>query len=116
MALRGDPPRARPNSKRSPEASNTRTNSSPDPFGILRRMGIGHAGISRTPPGIGRQLDSDIRHLKQKVDAECGRGPGYAQLFYVNDHFLRFRERSSKGGGSAFQSSRDHARSPSSPG
>lgn len=56
-------------------------------------MGIGVAGYPERHPES-PDVDTDLRYLKQKVDA--GADAIYTQLFYVNDHFLRFRDRCEK--------------------
>lgn len=52
-------------------------------------FGMGVAGYPEKHPQA-PDMATDLRHLKEKVDA--GGHAVFTQLFYVNDHFLRFRD------------------------
>lgn len=95
MALRGDPPQGQTEFK----AVAGGLRHANELVTLIRSeysdMGIGVAGYPERHPESA-DYDSDIRHLKQKVDA--GADAIYTQLFYVNDHFFRFRERCEKAG------------------
>jgi methylenetetrahydrofolate reductase (NADPH) len=58
-------------------------------------MGIGVAGYPEKHPEA-KSLEADINNLKAKVDA--GADAVFTQLFYVNDHFLKWRDRAQKAG------------------
>jgi methylenetetrahydrofolate reductase (NADPH) len=95
LALRGDPPRDRPNYDRSGDAFQyadqlvefirSRPNA-PD----RRGFGIGVAGFPEGHPDCPNRL-KEIENLKRKVDA----GADYicTQLFFNNDDFYDFRDR-----------------------
>lgn len=52
-------------------------------------LGVGVAGYPEKHPGAS-DLATDLVNLKRKVDA--GADAVFTQLFYVNDHFYRFRD------------------------
>lgn len=95
MALRGDPP-AGETAFRAVEGGLKNAN---ELVSLIRehfpQMGIGVAGypekhLEATCPDI------DLANLKRKVDA--GADAVFTQLFFVNDHYLRFRDRAKEAG------------------
>lgn len=90
MALRGDPPSGE-NEFVQVEGGFRYAN---ELVALLREhfpdMGIGVAGYPEKHPEA-PDADTDFANLKRKVDA--GADAVFTQLFYVNDHFLRFRDR-----------------------
>lgn len=89
MALRGDPPQGQEQFthvegglKNANELVSLIRSEFPD-------LGIGVAGYPEKHPGA-TDLATDLLNLKRKVDA--GADAVYTQLFYVNDHFYRFRD------------------------
>ena len=90
MALRGDPPAEQESFQKVDggfaHASELVT--------LIReefpQLGIGVAGYPEKHPEA-PDADSDLNHLQRKV--ECGADAVFTQLFYDNDHFLRFRDR-----------------------
>lgn len=95
LALRGDPPRNRPNYDRSQDAFQYASQlvgfikgrpNGPDPRGF----GIGVAGFPEGHPECPNRL-KEMDHLKAKIDA----GADYicTQLFFDNRDFYDFRER-----------------------
>lgn len=96
MALRGDPP-AGAESFVAVEGGLKHAN---ELVGLIRErfgsdFGIGVAGYPEKHPEA-PDLDRDLAHLKRKVDA--GADAVYTQLFYNNESFFRFRERSVRAG------------------
>ncbi len=90
MALRGDPPVGETNFK----AVSGGLQNANELVALIREhfpnFGIGVAGYPEKHPEAA-DLDSDLVNLKRKVDA--GADAVFTQLFYVNDHFFRFRDR-----------------------
>ncbi len=90
MALRGDPPAGESNFK----AVAGGLNNANELVALIREhfpnFGIGVAGYPEKHPEASN-LDTDLQNLKRKVDA--GADAIFTQLFYVNDHFFRFRDR-----------------------
>lgn len=95
MALRGDAPKDRPPGT----APAGGLEYAKDLVELIRanfpEFGIGVAGYPEKHPEA-KCLDTDMSHLKAKVDA--GADAIYTQLFFVNDHFFRFRERAERAG------------------
>ncbi|RLS55830.1 MAG: methylenetetrahydrofolate reductase [NAD(P)H] [Planctomycetota bacterium] len=90
MALRGDPPQGQAEF-RAVEGGLANANQL---VSLIREhypnMGIGVAGYPEKHPEA-PSLDVDLQNLKRKVDA--GADAVFTQLFYVNENFLRFRDR-----------------------
>lgn len=90
MALRGDPPQG----QTSFQAVEGGLRNANELVTLIRSTfpdtGIGVAGYPERHPES-PDADSDLRYLKAKVDA--GADAIFTQLFYVNEHFLRFRDR-----------------------
>lgn len=89
MALRGDPPQGQTEFK-TVVGGLSHANELVE---LIRshypEMGIGVAGYPEKHPEA-KDLDTDLVHLKRKVDA--GADAVFTQLFYENDNFLRFRD------------------------
>lgn len=89
MALRGDPPQGQ---EQFVHVEGGLKNAN-ELVALIRsqfpHLGIGVAGYPEKHPGAS-DLATDLNHLKRKVDA--GADAVYTQLFYVNDHFYRFRD------------------------
>jgi methylenetetrahydrofolate reductase (NADPH) len=89
MALRGDPPKG---SKGFPTVEGGLKYGN-ELVTLIREnfptMGIGVAGYPEKHPEA-VSASEDLSNLKRKVDA--GADAIYTQLFYVNDHFFRFRD------------------------
>lgn len=90
MALRGDPPVGEANFK----AVVGGLQNANELVTLIREhfpnFGIGVAGYPEKHPEAS-DLEADLVNLKRKVDA--GADAVFTQLFYVNDHFFRFRDR-----------------------
>ena len=95
MALRGDPPQGQ---EQFVHVAGGLKNAN-ELVALIRaefpQLGIGVAGYPEKHP---QALDAatDLNYLKRKVDA--GADAVFTQLFYVNDHFYRFREACEKVG------------------
>jgi len=89
MALRGDPPAGQTGFQQTPGGLSYAN----ELVALIRRVqpgfGIGVAGYPEKHPQA-PSLAVDIDNLKRKVDA--GADAIFTQLFYVNEHFLRFRD------------------------
>ncbi len=89
MALRGDPPQG-DNQFRAAAGGLSNANQL---VKLIRdthpELGIGVAGYPEKHLEA-PDLDTDLRYLRQKVDA--GANAVFTQLFFVNDGFLRFRD------------------------
>lgn len=90
MALRGDPPQGHPPFEPIPGGFRYAY----ELVTLIRKqyptIGIGVAGYPEKHPEA-QDFDSDLKHLKQKVEA--GADAVFTQLFYENSHFFRFRDR-----------------------
>lgn len=95
MALRGDPPHGQTEFKQV-EGGLRYAN---DLVTLIRSryadMGIGVAGYPEKHPEA-PDHDIDLVNLKRKVDA--GADAVFTQLFFVNDNYLRFRDRAKQAG------------------
>lgn len=95
MALRGDPP-AGESAFRQVAGGLSHAN---ELVALIRerypQTGLGVAGYPEKHPEA-PSPEVDLAHLKRKVDA--GADAVFTQLFYVNDNFLRFRDRARKAG------------------
>jgi methylenetetrahydrofolate reductase (NADPH) len=95
MALRGDPP-AGEKEFRAVEGGFKNAN---ELVSLIRKhfpdTGIGVAGYPEKHQEA-PSLEIDLANLKQKVDA--GADAVFTQLFFVNDHYWRFRDRASEAG------------------
>jgi len=93
MALRGDPPAG----QAAFQAINGGLKNANELVSLIRQhhpeTGIGVAGYPEKHPEAPDD-DTDLTHLKRKVDA--GADAIFTQLFFVNDHFLRFRDRAAR--------------------
>jgi len=89
LALRGDPPKGEEQFVR-PEGGFGYANELVDFIREMNRFCIGVAGYPEGHPEA-PSLDKDMNNLKRKVDA--GADFVITQLFFVNDHYYRFRER-----------------------
>ena len=89
LALRGDPPKGEEQFVR-PEGGFGYANELVDFIREMNRFCIGVAGYPEGHPEA-PNLDKDMNNLKRKVDA--GADFIITQLFFVNDHYYRFRER-----------------------
>lgn len=89
MALRGDPPQGQ---EQFVHVEGGLRNAN-ELVALIRAefpgLGVGVAGYPEKHPGAS-DLATDLLNLKRKVDA--GADAVYTQLFYVNDHFYRFRD------------------------
>ncbi len=89
MALRGDPPQGQ---EQFVHVEGGLKNAN-ELVSLIRaefpELGIGVAGYPEKHPGA-CDLATDMLNLKRKVDA--GADAVFTQLFYVNDHFYRFRD------------------------
>lgn len=90
MALRGDPPRG----EESFQQVDGGLRYANELVALIKQrhpeMGIGVAGYPEVHQEA-RNAEIDLANLVRKVDA--GADAVYTQLFFVNDHFLRFRDR-----------------------
>ncbi len=95
MALRGDPPAGQTEFK----AVDGGIQYANELVELIRdrfpHFGIGVAGYPEKHPEA-PSLDVDLDNLKRKVDA--GADAIFTQLFYLNEHFLRFRDNAGKAG------------------
>jgi len=95
MALRGDPPAG----ESSFQAVSGGLKNANELVSLIRKhhpeTGIGVAGYPEKHQEAPSH-DIDLAHLKRKVDA--GADAVFTQLFFVNDHYLRFRDRADAGG------------------
>lgn len=95
MALRGDPPQG----QESFQVVAGGLRYANELVTLIRQhtpqMGIGVAGYPEKHPEA-PDAQTDLDHLKRKVDA--GADAVFTQLFYVNENFLRFRERYGQAG------------------
>jgi methylenetetrahydrofolate reductase (NADPH) len=93
MALRGDPPQGQ---EQFVHVEGGLRNAN-ELVALIRdefpNLGIGVAGYPEKHPGA-TDIATDLQNLKRKVDA--GADAVYTQLFYVNDHFYRFRDECTK--------------------
>ena len=89
MALRGDPPQGQ---EQFVQVAGGLHNAN-ELVALIRaefpELGVGVAGYPEKHPGA-PDLATDLVNLKRKVDA--GADAVFTQLFYVNDHFYRFRD------------------------
>ena len=90
MALRGDPPRGVDSFATVPgglEHANQLVE-------LIRsqsdELGVGVGAYPEVHPEA-PDADTDLEHLKRKIDA--GADVAFTQLFYINENFLRFRDR-----------------------
>ena len=90
MALRGDPPKGQENFQ---QVSGGFRNAH-ELVSLIRAefpdLGVGVAGYPEKHPEA-PDLETDLAYLRQKVVA--GADAVFTQLFFVNDSFLRFRDR-----------------------
>lgn len=90
MALRGDPPQGT-TQFRPPPGGLAHANELVELIrGVHPEVGIGVAGYPEKHPEA-PDPETDLRCLKRKVDA--GADAVFTQLFFINRHFLEFRDR-----------------------
>lgn len=95
MALRGDPPAGQTEFK----AISGGLKNANELVALIRKhhpeTGIGVAGYPEKHPEASSH-DIDLSNLKRKVDA--GADAVFTQLFFVNEHYFRFRDRAAEQG------------------
>jgi methylenetetrahydrofolate reductase (NADPH) len=94
LALRGDPPKNAPDF----DAAQGEFPFARDLVDFLKKTGLFSLGVAVYPEGHPQSpsLAKDLEYTKQKIDA--GADFAITQMFFENDHYYRFLERTAKAG------------------